>query len=138
MLLEHIDLDANSGLAASDNYSSVCRRLVTKIFHIQNYYTLQNRINFDRIYVPHTILNILSDITGFYSYQLDDFSEDQPVGKLGDQLDIYVSLTLNRNQVLFSFDKILVRDIKLESLLDGQFDPHLQEVILEIKSEFLL
>lgn len=136
-MIEYVDIDAGSEVI-SDNYSSMCRRLITKIFQVQNKYTLENGVNFDRVYVPHTILNVLSDASGFSSYGITEFSEDQPIGKLGGRIDIYVSFSMNRNQILFSFDKRLIRDNKLESLLDDQTDYNLQEVTLEIKSEFLL
>jgi len=136
-MIEYVDIDSDTVLI-SDNYSSMCRRLITKIIHVQNKYSIQNNINFDRIYVPHTILNILSDASGFSSYAVDEFSEDQPIGKLAGMMDIYISFSLPRNQLIFSFDKTLVRDNKLESLLDGVVDYNLQEVTLEIKSEFLL
>lgn len=136
-MIEYVDIDSDLNSIVSNNYSSMCRRLVTKIFFIQNKYLSENRINFDRIYVPHTVLNILSDASGFSTYGLD-FSENTPVGKIGGLLDVYVNFSMNRNQILFSFDKNLVRDNKIESLLDGKVDYELQEVTLEIKSEFLL
>lgn len=66
-MIEYVDIDAGSEVI-SDNYSSMCRRLITKIFQVQNKYTLENGVNFDRVYVPHTILNVLSDASGFSSY----------------------------------------------------------------------
>lgn len=136
-MIEYVDIDSDLNSIVSNNYSSMCRRLVTKIFFIQNKYLCENRINFDRIYVPHTVLNILSDASGFFTYGVD-FNENTPVGKIGGLLDVYVNFSMNRNQILFSFDKNLVRDNKIESLLDGKVDYELQEVTLEIKSEFLL
>lgn len=136
-MLEYVDIDSDLDSITSNNYNSMCRRLVTKIFFIQNKYLAQNKINFDRIYVPHTVLNILADVSGFSTYGVD-FNENNPVGKIGGLLDVYVNFSMNRNQILFSFDKNLVRDNKIESLLDGEFDSNFQEVTLEIKSEFLL
>lgn len=136
-MIEYVDIDGDLDTTNSNNYNSMCRRLVTKIFFIQNKYLAENRINFDRIYVPHTVLNILADASGFSTYGVD-FNENNPVGKIGGLLDVYVNFSMNRNQILFSFDKNLVRDNKIESLLDGEFDSNFQEVTLEIKSEFLL
>lgn len=136
-MIEYVDMDGDLDSIASNNYNSMCRRLINRIFFIQNKYLSENRINFDRIYVPHTVLNILADVTGFSTYGVD-FDENNPVGKIGGLLDVYVNFSMNRNQILFSFDKNLVRDNKIESLLDGKVDYELQEVTLEIKSEFLL
>lgn len=136
-MIEYVDIDSDLDTITSNNYNSMCRRLITKIFFIQNKYLAENRINFDRIYVPHTVLNILADASGFSTYEVD-FNENNPVGKIGGLLDVYVNFSMNRNQILFSFDKNLVRDNKIESLLDGEFDSNFQEVTLEIKSEFLL
>lgn len=136
-MIEFVDIDQDTQLV-SDNYSSHCRRLVTKIFFIHNKYLSENNINFDRIYVPHTIMNILSDATGFFNYGISNFVEDQPVGKLGDRLDIYINFSMARDQILFSFDKQLVRENKLDTLIDGKQNYNLQEVTLVIKSQFLV
>lgn len=144
LMIEYIDIDFSDVrtdigfVPMSDNYSSMCRRLITKILYTYNKYSIENSINFDRIYVPHTILNILSDASGFSTYGLGDLSEDQPIGNLSGMLDVYISFNLPRNQMVFSFDKTLVRDNKIDSLLDGSVDYSLQEVTLEIKSQFLL
>jgi hypothetical protein len=136
-IVEYIDIDSDSDFFISNSYNSMCRRLIDKILFIQNKYLTENRINFDRIYVPHTILNILADFSNFYTNGVN-LTENNPVCKIGGLLDVYVSHSMNRNQILFSFDKKLVRDKKITNLLDGEFNPNFQEVILEIKSEFLL
>lgn len=136
MRIEYLDLESNTE-NSYENYSTLQRRIVTKIFHIQNKYQIENLIDFDRIYVSHVILNMLSDASGFFMNPSTELDYSKPVAKLGGRLDVYLKDNLPRNQVLFSFESNLVRDTKIDSLLDQYSEYKLDEVILEIKSEFI-
>lgn len=140
MVIEYFKFIDEPLTGSFDTYNSMCRKLITEMVRIRNKYSLQNQSTFDRLYVPHTIFNILSDISGFHFGGLkstSDIPDDNLCGKILD-MDIYIDLSMKRNQMLFSFDKSKLRNEKLVFLISDEEEiSNFDEVILEIDTEFI-
>lgn len=119
-----------------ERYSSICRRIITKILQIHNQ-SIINCCKYDRIYISTTMLNVIADSGPFFVYNnFLDFNESSPIGKLVD-IDVYLKDNIVRNQIIFSYGKSKIRDSKIELILEENSNSNLEELILEIKSEFI-
>lgn len=141
MLRETLDLDSQSNTFTTsyDTYGSICRRLVTKIIFYNNQSIVNTGFSYKRIYISNSILNILSDSSSFFVNPLQsniDFDENRPIGKIAD-IDVYLKEHISKNHIIFSHEISEVRNSKINSILEDSDVTHLEELILEIKSEFI-
>ena len=108
-------------------------KIVTEMIKIRNLYT-KDHVSFNCIFIPHSILNIISDSKHFHKELISE--EDTLVGVISN-MNVYIDFNLPRNHIRLSVDKGKYRNIKINSILSNDNSEYILEAIIEVDSDLI-
>jgi hypothetical protein len=130
------DILPNDLISASENRNSLQRRFITKLIQLRNVYL------FNEMIIPMRIGTILQDTSMYYNsgnlnttFTSTSPTKPYPFGSLaGINVLIDPMLSWNNNRIIISEDKLLLRKIKIDKILNKRNNiKHLEEIIIDEK-----
>jgi len=115
-------------------------KIITEINKLRNVYFKQNDFFFESIYMPTSLINIISD-SKFFNASIYDSSlylgeEERPVGILS-SMQVYMDHTLKRNQIRISINKSRSRELKIKTILENIEGEKVFEIFIEVDSDLI-
>jgi hypothetical protein len=115
-------------------------KIITEINKLRNMYFKQNDFFFESIYMPASLINIISD-SKFFNASIYDSSlylgeEERPVGILSN-MQVYMDHTLKRNQIRISINKSMSRELKIKTILENIEGEKVFEIFIEVDSDLI-
>jgi hypothetical protein len=115
-------------------------KIITEINKLRNMYFKQNDFFFESIYMPTSLINIISD-SKFFNASIYDSSlylgeEERPVGILSN-MQVYMDHTLKRNQIRISINKSRSRELKIKTILENIEGEKVFEIFIEVDSDLI-
>ena len=115
-------------------------KIITEINKLRNVYFKQNDFFFESIYMPTSLINIISD-SKFFNASIYDSSlylgeEERPVGILS-SMQVYMDHTLKRNQIRISINKSMSRELKIKTILENIEGEKVFEIFIEVDSDLI-
>jgi len=111
-------------------------KIITEINKLRNQYFKKNDFFFESIYMPTSIINIISDSKFFNALVYDHDEEERPIGILSN-MQVYTDHSLKRNQIKISINKSKLRDLKIKTILENIEDAKIFEIFIEVDSDLI-
>jgi hypothetical protein len=130
-----IDLQYRDVSSGIQNYSTLQRKLITEIIRIRNEKSHISGILLSKLVCSTTVFNIISDSAGFitssFANNIPDIENGHVMmGRIFD-MDIFISVDIPRDVIYLTMDTCLVRDRKIDFLLEE--NDECEETTIEIK-----
>lgn len=135
-MIHKLEIKEKGGAFYGLGYLQSC--IITEINKLFTIYQVKNNFPFDSIYMPATIINILSDSKFFHVIAYDDSLDEEirPIGVISNML-VYNEFDMKRNQIKLRVNKDKMRNLKIENIISNNENNLLFEIILEIDSDLI-
>lgn len=115
-------------------------KIITEINKLRSLYFKKNDFFFESIYMPTSLINIISDSKFFNAAIYDDSvylgEEDRSIGILSN-MQLYTDHSLKRNQIKISINKSKLRDLKIKTILENIDSGKVFEIFIEVDSDLI-
>jgi hypothetical protein len=113
-------------------------RIITEINRLSALYSIKNGFSFDSIYMPHTIINIISDSRHFHVIAYDDSlnEESRPIGVISG-MSVYMGFDLKRTEIKLCLSKDKSRNLKIENIISKDHNSLIFEIVIEVDSDLI-